>query len=210
MFGCCNTKFALSIVLSMKSLPVANPPYSLLPCISSSPHPRIAGVFDAELIFPRGVKQHVMPPYDLALFFSLTADMQSHLPVLSAHMSCDLAETFKRGPWTLESYHENVTRRYVPGGAVPESVPAYFRRMGDYHTRMLAAVERPVLCLMAEDDPLVPPEVAARAVQAATCAPGPIILQTQRGGHCGWFEGMAGNSWADDMAMAFLKAAVQV
>lgn len=145
----------------------------------------------------------------MALYFSLTADMYHKLPMLSANLSSDLHAVLRQGSKTLNTWHDNVTRHYIEGEVVPDT-DAYFRHVGNYHARMLAAVERPALCFMAEDDPLIPSEVAERAIRAAQCAPGPILLQTQRGGHCGWFEGMSGNSWADDMALAFLKAAVQV
>lgn len=167
---------------------------------------RCTGVFSAEHIYPHGLKQ--LPAYDLALFSSLAVDTQHAWSTLSAELGHELAEVFKTAPWKFYSWHSFVTQHLALDGNKYASVEEYFRESGDYHLAMLGKVDLPVLCTIASDDPLVPPAVGAEARQVAASAPGAFLLETQRGGHCGWFEGAAANSWMDDMSVAFLKASM--
>ena len=69
-------------------------------------------------------------------------------------------------------------------------------------------VDIPLLSLMADDDPLIPAKVWEATRTAAIKSKHIILLETKRGGHCGWFAGIRGKSWLDQRVVEFLTAAL--
>ena len=66
----------------------------------------------------------------------------------------------------------------------------------------LASLEVPSRIITALDDPIIP---AADLARLAT-PPALSIVATRRGGHCGFLEGLAGESWADREVCTALSA----
>jgi pimeloyl-ACP methyl ester carboxylesterase len=171
----------------------------------------ISGIFDSGAIYTNGVEPHRVPPYDFALFASLAADTQGHWGTLGGHVGQDLAALFKASPWRFYTWHKHVTTHVpIDGKTYGGDVETYFAEVGAYHRECLARVEDPVLCFHARDDPLVPDAVGRTALDVAAQAKGPIIIETNRGGHCGWFEGWLGESWVDALTIEYLKAALEI
>ena len=82
-----------------------------------------------------------------------------------------------------------------------------YRDAEDYYARaasgpVLGAIRRPVLCISAEDDPMIP------AATLPPPVPGPYLrwLRTARGGHVGFLAGslLRPRWWAEAQAVAFL------
>jgi len=88
-----------------------------------------------------------------------------------------------------------------------------FRDADDYYTRSsslqyLGRITTPALCVSAEDDPFLPPDVLPRVREAAS--PSVELRVTQRGGHAGFVAGGAPWScryWADELIVDWLAAA---
>ena len=67
----------------------------------------------------------------------------------------------------------------------------------------------PLLCINAEDDPLIPR--TTWPLQATDANPHVIFVSTRSGGHIGWCEGLnplKGKSWADRLVGEYLTAAL--
>jgi len=86
-----------------------------------------------------------------------------------------------------------------------------YRDADDYYSRassgpLLGQIRRPVLCISAEDDPMIPVETLPAAV------PGPWVqlLRTARGGHVGFLAGslFRPRFWAEAQAVEFLAQRV--
>ena len=82
-----------------------------------------------------------------------------------------------------------------------------YRDAADYYARasagpLLGLIRRPVLCISAEDDPMIPEETLPESV------PGPWVqlLRTERGGHVGFLAGSVFRPWfwAEAQAVEFL------
>lgn len=53
------------------------------------------------------------------------------------------------------------------------------------------------MALLARDDPLCPPMAWEGALKRAAKSNGIIVAITDKGGHCGWFDGLGAGSWVD-------------
>ena len=82
-----------------------------------------------------------------------------------------------------------------------------YRDAADYYARassgpLLGRICRPVLCISAEDDPMIPPETLPVSI------PGPYVqlLRTRSGGHVGFLAGslLRPRFWAEAQAVEFL------
>jgi uncharacterized protein len=70
---------------------------------------------------------------------------------------------------------------------------------------VLSTVSAPTLLVAAADDPVIP----ARDLPRLAPAPGLMVVETDRGGHCGFLPSLHGSSWVDgQMASWFAPAAV--
>lgn len=106
----------------------------------------------------------------------------------------------ERGTRTIREYDDRITAPY--GG---------YQGAADYYARSsagpwLAAVERPLLLLIAADDPMIPRESATRW---ALPPRGRVVREvTATGGHVGFFapSRAPGRFWAADRVMGFLDA----
>jgi len=85
-----------------------------------------------------------------------------------------------------------------------------FRDADDYYTRSsslqyLGRIQTPTLCVNAEDDPFLPPEVLPRVRAAAS--PAVELRVTRRGGHAGFVSGSTPwncRYWADEFIVDWL------
>ena len=69
--------------------------------------------------------------------------------------------------------------------------------------RHLNRIRVPVLFVQAKDDPVVPePSIPYEFFAMSDSC---VLVCTEHGGHCGFFEGLSPNSWSDEVAMDFLK-----
>ncbi len=82
-----------------------------------------------------------------------------------------------------------------------------YRDADDYYARassgpLVGRIRRPVLCISAEDDPMIPVETLPRSL------PNPFVqlLRTERGGHVGFLSGnlLRPRFWAEIQAVEFL------
>lgn len=113
------------------------------------------------------------------------------------------------------TWHDLFTRPYTGH----ESVPSYYDSVQKMVEHALPQISVPVLCLHTEDDSITPPSTFSKYIQsqqakcedAASCTPSPWLAfsVTKRGGHCGWFYGLRGLSWIDEVAVEFLQACLQ-
>ncbi|XP_078600512.1 protein ABHD15-like [Branchiostoma floridae x Branchiostoma japonicum] len=72
-------------------------------------------------------------------------------------------------------------------------------------TREIDEVAVPLLCISSKDDPLVPEE--SIPTELFLTYPHFFLALTERGGHCGFFEGFRPESRAERLAFEFLRAA---
>jgi predicted alpha/beta-fold hydrolase len=68
----------------------------------------------------------------------------------------------------------------------------------------LLRVRVPVLCIGAEDDPLLPPGAPAMSDRAAGANPHVVSAVTRVGGHVGWVDARGGRWWAEAAAQWLL------
>ncbi|XP_057310905.1 protein ABHD15-like [Hydractinia symbiolongicarpus] len=68
----------------------------------------------------------------------------------------------------------------------------------------LNKVTVPILFIHAKDDPVIPDQcIPVPFFQISDCC---MLLTTEYGGHCGFFQGTSPTSWADTVALEFLKS----
>jgi predicted alpha/beta-fold hydrolase len=87
-----------------------------------------------------------------------------------------------------------------------------FTGADDYYARsssirFLDRITTPVLCVSAEDDPFLPPEVLTRAQQVAS--PSIEFIVTKTGGHVGFIGGSLPwrcEYWAEELVISWLIA----
>ena len=83
------------------------------------------------------------------------------------------------------------------------------RRLEDYYADQgsvdaLARAEVPVLCLGADNDPIVHTCILDAHDEAARSNPRVVCVRTSEGGHCGWVD--RAGSWGDRFALDFIEA----
>ena len=123
------------------------------------------------------------------------------LAKLRAHSGCGLDAGAVRASRTLRAFDDAFT---APSNG--------YRDAADYYARassgpVLGAIRRPVLCISAEDDPMIP---------GATLPPplsGPFLhwARSAHGGHVGFLAGslLRPRWWAEPLAVAFLETQLQ-
>ena len=118
------------------------------------------------------------------------------LSKLREHPACGLSPEAVRGARTLRAFDDAFT---APSNG--------YRDADDYYARassgpLLPRIRRPVLCISAEDDPMIPVETLPASI------PNPMVqlLRTQRGGHVGFLAGslVRPRFWAEAQAVEFL------
>ncbi|XP_078680041.1 protein ABHD15-like [Branchiostoma floridae x Branchiostoma belcheri] len=67
-------------------------------------------------------------------------------------------------------------------------------------------VATPLLCVSSKDDPLVPED--SIPVELFQTYPHFFLALTQKGGHCGFFQGLFPSSWSERLAVEFLKVSL--
>lgn len=100
-------------------------------------------------------------------------------------------------------YHDLVTRRYTKHDSVPE----YYQTLGDMVEYAMPRVAVPTLCLFAEDDPVTPICSFSKYLHLASAYM--VFAVTPKGGHCGWFCGLKGLSWINEVASEFCEASAR-
>ncbi len=118
---------------------------------------------------------------------------------LREHPSCGLSAERVRRARTLRAFDDAFT---APSNG--------YRDADDYYTRaasgpLLDRIRRPVLCISAEDDPMIPRESLPEAIPN----PSVQLLRTPRGGHVGFLAGslFRPRFWAETQAVEFLAHA---
>ena len=101
-------------------------------------------------------------------------------------------------------WHDMVTRQYT-GHA---TLDAYYKSLTHMVEEALPQITTPTLCLLSEDDPVTPMSTYRKFLPSggAQSSPWVAFSLTKRGGHCGWFCGIRGLSWVDDVAVEFFEA----
>lgn len=104
------------------------------------------------------------------------------------------------------AFHEGLTLPFTGDS----SVEAYYERIEEIMSPYIEAVDVPALALLARDDPLCPPMAWEGALKRAAKSNGIIVAITDKGGHCGWFDGLGAGSWVDRAAGDFLANALEL
>ena len=115
---------------------------------------------------------------------------------LREHPACGLSADAVRHSKTFHAFDDAFT---APSNG--------YRDADDYYARassgpLLDRIRRPVLCIAAEDDPMVPVET----LPGPTPNPAVQLLRTRRGGHVGFLAGslLRPRFWAEVQAVEFL------
>jgi len=115
---------------------------------------------------------------------------------LREHPACGLSAGAVRRARTFHAFDDAFT---APSNG--------YRDADDYYARassgpLLEHIRRPVLCISAADDPMVPPET----LPASISNPAVQLLRTRRGGHVGFLAGslIHPRFWAEAQAVEFL------
>lgn len=115
---------------------------------------------------------------------------------LREHPACGLSAGAVRRARTFHAFDDAFT---APSNG--------YRDADDYYARassgpLLEHIRRPVLCISAADDPMVPPET----LPASISNPAVQLLRTRRGGHVGFLAGslIRPRFWAEAQAVEFL------
>ncbi|XP_078599726.1 protein ABHD15-like isoform X2 [Branchiostoma floridae x Branchiostoma japonicum] len=69
-------------------------------------------------------------------------------------------------------------------------------------------VATPLLCISSKDDPLVPKE--SIPIELFQTYPHFFLALTEKGGHCGFFQGLIPCSWSERLAVEFLKVSLDM
>ena len=155
-------------------------------------------------------QRFVAPPIPSPIYLPYicpTPALQTNTPTHPpTHLKTDverLSDTSKHG---LMDFHEHVAGKYQdpPARTARESLD----RITRCTTEAARHVTRPLLCLMADDDDVCPPFTCKAVNATAATSSGIVVARTEKGGHCGWFEGARGKSWCGRVAVEFLVAAL--
>lgn len=119
---------------------------------------------------------------------------------LREHPACGLSPVAVRRARTLRAFDDAFS---APSNG--------YRDAADYYARaasgpLLDRIRRPVLCINAEDDPMIP----AETLPAILSNPLVQLLRTRRGGHVGFLAGslIRPRFWAEAQAVEFLAALI--
>jgi uncharacterized protein len=123
------------------------------------------------------------------------------LAKLLAHPKSGLDAGAVRASRTLRAFDDAFT---APSNGYRDAADYYARASSD---PVLGAIRRPVLCISAEDDPMIPGATLPPPL------PGPFLrwVRTARGGHVGFLGGslLRPRWWAEALAVAFLETQMQ-
>jgi predicted alpha/beta-fold hydrolase len=97
---------------------------------------------------------------------------------------------------SLRHMTEEMVRRFTPFGSLEEYLVGY-SITGD----KLASLTVPARVITAYDDPIVPVSGLARLPKL----PNLSVTVTRYGGHCGFFDQLAGPAWLEDRVIADLS-----
>jgi predicted alpha/beta-fold hydrolase len=115
---------------------------------------------------------------------------------LRQHPACGLSRAAVRRARTFRAFDDAFT---APSNGYVDAADYYARASSG---PLLGQIRRPVLCISAEDDPMVPEETIPRSI------PNPWVqlLRTRRGGHVGFLAGslFRPHFWAESQAVEFL------
>jgi len=98
---------------------------------------------------------------------------------------------------SLRHMTEEMVRRFTPYGSLEEYLTGY-SITGD----KLASLAVPASVITAYDDPIVPVSGLARLPKLPSLA----VTVTRHGGHCGFFDQLAGPTWLENRVVAELTA----
>ncbi|KAF5835764.1 hypothetical protein DUNSADRAFT_6904 [Dunaliella salina] len=124
-------------------------------------------------------------------------------PLVTVRPATIRPEDARRAP-TVRDFDDAATRHWFGFYSVDEY---YAAASSAYH---LDAVDIPLLCISAEDDPICPKE--AIPIEAFDKNPHLMLIITPTGGHLGWIDlnpgggGWRGRPWTEDVMLEYLQA----
>jgi predicted alpha/beta-fold hydrolase len=138
---------------------------------------------------------------------TIRAQLSRLHPIASMHQGMDaMLAPFKfmqeHGITSIVHYHNVITCAHAD--FVDEA--DYRRHMRDVHTTFLKHTKNPLLCIVARDDPLFTPSTVDKVRHSIESSSGGFILESQTGGHCGFFHGLSLKPYADMMSLSFVDA----
>jgi len=124
-------------------------------------------------------------------------------PLIPVRPTLIRPEAAQRAP-TVRDFDDAATRHWFGFDSVDEY---YAAASSAYH---LHAVDTPLMCISAEDDPICPKE--AIPMEAFNENPCLLLVTTPTGGHLGWIDlspaggGWRGRPWTEDVMFDYLQA----
>ena len=120
---------------------------------------------------------------------------------LREHPACGLSADAVRGSRTFHAFDDAFT---APSNGYVDADDYYARASSG---PLLDRIRRPVLCISAEDDPMVPVETLPASIRN----PSVQLLRTRQGGHVGFLTGslLRPRFWAEAQAVEFLAGLVR-
>jgi len=144
--------------------------------------------------------------YSKRLCSNLKNFLRRHYSSLKKHQILEDLDPSMREIVTLKDFDERITRRMFGY----RSVEHYYEDASS--SRYLNAVNTPLLCLNALDDPLVP--IDAIPFDQAQRNPYVILITTKFGGHVGWIRDFGlfslDDSWMDQVTVEFFHSISKV
>jgi hypothetical protein len=164
----------------------------------------ISGVFDNSILF-----RHLLQPhcylYNYANTRAYNAHSQSSIPLLSLAM--DTEETNLRQRMrncnSLVEMH-NVCLIPLVQDIYPDTTSHYESVAFMAHS-LIPFINAPVLSFSARDDPLCVEEAYLPCRRQLLKSKHAIVLETDQGGHCGFFEGFSISAFCDPITMQFFQ-----
>ncbi len=139
----------------------------------------------------------VPQPYDFILLRGLKRVIQEHSDILDKVLDIPAVMNAK----TMEEFEVLVYCRMFG-----------YKTLHDYWVdneplRTIRNTAVPVLCINSEDDPICVKECIPFEIFATQ--PDSILVYTKLGGHCGFFETLKLQSWADKLALEYSLAVIE-
>lgn len=139
-------------------------------------------------------------PGDSQLGDSIIGSDDAQVPIVSDSL------TMLRNIRRTIDYHNAITRHFVRADPPIETVTDYYHHIGVVHGTFQSEISSPLLCILADDDPLCSPLTMANVLSNVKAASGVFLLRTKKGGHCGFFSDSDCRPWADEVGIRFLEA----
>lgn len=147
---------------------------------------------------PNRFSSELRTNYDLLLLLRLKSVLIRHAKALSSTLDVDKALS----SWTFGDFHQAIF-----GPLYGHKCADEFWEANDC-TRDVDDISVPLLCVNSADDPVCQ-SCSDIPYDLFKCYPNFMLMNTQNGGHCGFWEGFPPKSWVDVLALDYVEAVVE-